>query len=515
MTNDLAGVIVYGSGWARVSVVSGCGIGTFAPSFNLDKNSVERIVLNKACYFAKRKFTLVSKALLFTGLAVVCSASLASDKPNIIVILSDDAGYSDLGFSGDANFVTPNITKLADRGVKFTQGYVSASVCSPSRAGLLTGRYQQRFGHEYNLPVVPEPGDTAEFNGLPVQEQTIADRLKNEGYHTGIIGKWHLGLAEQFHPLNRGFDEFYGLLGGGRSYFEKTSEDTEYRRIYRNYTREPFTGYLTDKLGQEAISFIENNHKQPFFLYLSYTAVHAPMDAKAEQEALFAHIKDPNRRKLAAMTLALDQSVGEVMAKLDELKLTDNTLVVFLNDNGGPTGKNASTNLPLSGVKGTLLEGGLRVPFVMSWPKRLPLGQTYDKVVSALDILPTSMAVARAKNNSKLPLDGVNLMPYLDKLDNGTPHETLFWRRAAFAAVRDGDHKLVRFPDRPAVLFNLATDPAEKHNLADKDPQRVRQMLKKLFQWETKLHSPLWTVDSKWIKQNRQRYDHYSDIEKM
>ena len=215
------------------------------------------------------------------------------NKPNIIVIMSDDAGYADIGFSGDtfgkANFSTPHLDKLASSGVKFTQGYVTASVCSPSRAGMLTGRYQQRFGHEYNLPVKPEPGDVEKFNGMNVNEITMADHLKAAGYKTGLIGKWHLGLAEQFHPNNRGFDEFYGLLGGGRSYWEIAGNDSEYRKMRRNNKDEKHQGYLTDSLGEEAISFIKRYQEQPFFLYLSYTAVHAPMEAKPEHEKLLKH----------------------------------------------------------------------------------------------------------------------------------------------------------------------------------------------------------------------------------
>ncbi len=462
-----------------------------------------------------RSAVLSTLALVTVACSWLPTATIAAqEKPNIIVILSDDGGYSDFSFSGDANFATPNIKKLADTGVKFTQGYVSASVCSPSRAGMLTGRYQQRFGHEYNLPVKPEPGDDYDFNGMSVKEKTIADHLKAAGYRTGLIGKWHLGEAEQFHPNNRGFDDFYGLLGGGRSYFTGNKKDTDYTRMYRNQTPEPFEGYLTDKLGDEAISFIEKNQENPFFLYLSYTAVHAPMEAKKDQEALFEHIKDPGRRTLAAMTLALDESVGKVMARLDELELTENTLVVFLNDNGGPSDYNFSVNKPLSGVKGTLYEGGVRVPYIVSWPGKLPQGEVYTKPVSALDILPTSLAAAKAKPVNNKALDGVNLMPYLLGENDAKPHETLYWRRAAFAAIRDGDYKLVRFPDRLPVLYDLSKDIGEHNDLAAANPEIVGAMMKKLFTWETGLSSPYWTTHSKWIKQNRERYSIFTSVDK-
>jgi len=461
---------------------------------------------------------MIRIATCFSLLAVSFLSAAAQDKPNIIVIMSDDAGYADLGFSGNtfskANFSTPNLDKLAGSGVKFTQGYVTASVCSPSRAGMLTGRYQQRFGHEYNLPVKPEPGDVEKFNGMNVNEKTMADHLKAAGYKTGLIGKWHLGLAEQFHPNNRGFDEFYGLLGGGRSYWEQEGNDTQYRKMRRNKVEEKHQGYLTDRLGEEAIAFIERNKENPFFLYLSYTAVHAPMEAKPEHENLLSHIKDEKRRTLAGMTLALDESVGQVMSALSEMQLTENTLVVFLNDNGGPSDYNYSINKPFSGVKGTLYEGGVRVPFTMSWPGHIESGSQYDEVVSSLDILPTALAAARTKAIGNKKLDGVDLLPYLNKKSQNKPHKTLFWRRAAFAAVRDGNHKLVRYPDRPAVLYNIIKDISESNNIADDNPLLVRKLMKKLFAWENELQAPMFLTHSKWIKQNRVRYSRFTDIDK-
>ncbi|WOH39590.1 sulfatase-like hydrolase/transferase [Thalassotalea fonticola] len=469
--------------------------------------------------FKERNLLTLAMNVLGLVMAVTIAPVRAESKPNIIVIMSDDAGYADIGFSGNifgkANFATPNIDKLADSGVKFTQAYVTASVCSPSRAGMLTGRYQQRFGHEYNLPVTPEPGDTAEYSGMLVGEKTIADHLKASGYRTGLIGKWHLGLEPQFHPNKRGFDEFYGLLGGGRSYWENDKQNTDYRRIYRNQNAENYQGYLTDKLGDEAIDFIRRNQEQPFFLYLSYTAVHAPMEAKPEHEELLSHIKDKNRRTLAGMTLALDESVGEVMNALDEFALTENTLVVFLNDNGGPSDYNFSINKPFSGVKGTLYEGGVRVPFAMSWPGKIKANSEYKKMISSLDILPTALAAAGADLVGKNPIDGVDLLPFLSEKNSEQPHQTLFWRRSAFAAVRDNDYKLVRYPDRPAVLYDLSNDLAEEHNLAGSKPELVRSLMKKLFAWENELKAPVFLTHSKWIKQNRERYSIFTSVDKQ
>lgn len=468
-----------------------------------------------------KKSSLLTLAVNVLGVTMVATIApvRAESRPNIIVIMSDDAGYADVGFSGNtfgkANFATPNIDRLATSGVIFPQAYVTASVCSPSRAGMLTGRYQQRFGHEYNLPVTPEPGDSAEYSGMLVGEKTIADHLKAAGYRTGLIGKWHLGLEPQFHPNNRGFDEFYGLLGGGRSYWEDDAQNTDYRRIYRNQSAENYQGYLTDKLGDEAIDFIRRNQENPFFLYLSYTAVHAPMEAKPEHEQLLSHIKDKNRRTLAGMTLALDESVGEVMDALDTYALTDNTLVIFLNDNGGPSDYNFSINKPFSGVKGTLYEGGVRVPFAMSWPGKIKANSEYKQVISSLDILPTALAAAGTNLVGKNPVDGVDLLPFLSGKNADQPHQTLFWRRSAFAAVRDNNYKLVRYPDRPAVLYDLSNDLGEQHNLAESKPELVRALMKKLFTWENELKAPMFLTHSKWIKQNRERYSIFTSVDKQ
>ncbi len=455
---------------------------------------------------------------LIMSVAALMTWQANAESPNVIVIMSDDGGYADIGFSGKrldkANFATPHIDAIAGEGVIFDQAYVTASVCSPSRAGMLTGRYQQRFGHEYNLPVHPEPGDVARYSGLNINELTLADHLRAGGYTTGLIGKWHLGLAPQFHPNERGFDFFYGLLGGGRSYWENDQQDTDYRRIYRNQRAEPYRGYLTDRLGDEAIRFVHENKSQPFFLFLSHTAVHAPMEAKPQHLEAMAHIENKQRRTLAAMTLALDDSVGELMSTLDELSLRDNTLVIFLNDNGGPSDYNWSSNLPLMGVKGTLAEGGIRVPFTIRWPNKFKAGSSYHHPISALDIVPTVLAATGVAKQGELALDGVNLLPYLHEKQNNIPHPTLYWRRAAFAAIRHKDHKLIRFPDRPAVLYNMVADPFEAVDLAPQQPALVAQLMKKLFAWENQLQAPLFLTHTKWVKQNRERYSRYTNVDK-
>ncbi len=444
-----------------------------------------------------------------------------NERPNIVIIMTDDAGYADIGFSRinapKLAFSTPHIDALAESGYAFSQAYTTASVCSPSRAGMITGRYQQRFGHEFNLPVKPEPGDSEEFNGLNVNQKTLADYLKSAGYKTGLIGKWHLGLSDQFHPNNRGFDEFYGILGGGRSYWPNPNQgghsDSLYTQVFRNKQPETYEGYLTDKIGQEAIQFMRANKESPFFLFISYTAVHAPMESI--DNVKFEKLPKPekNRHILKSMTESLDKSVGSVMSAMTEFGLKENTLVFFLNDNGGPTDANYSDNQPFSGVKGTFYEGGIRVPFAISWPAGIPENGKFHHVVSALDIAPTALAAAKVDNLSSLKLDGQNLLPYLNRKNSAKPHETLFWRRAAFAAIRDEQFKLVRFPDRPAVLYNIETDPSESVNLASKHPDKVRSMLKKLFAWENELQAPLFQTHNKWIKQNRQRYSKYTSVD--
>jgi len=415
-------------------------------------------------------------------------------KPNILLIVSDDAGYSDFGFSGTKNFATPNLNKLAQSGVTFEQGYVSASVCSPSRAGLLTGRYQQRFGHHNNLPPKPIGNDKEEMAGMAVEEFTIADLLKAQGYQTAAIGKWHLGRMKHFHPQSRGFDEFYGVLGGAREYFASTSDRVD-QRVLRGQQAVGFKGYMTDVLGQEAEQFIERNSESPFFLYLSYTAVHTPMQGRADKVEKFSSIEDNGRRELAAMTESLDDSVGGVMAKLETLGLTENTLVIFVNDNGGSS-HNHSVNLPLSGFKGGANEGSLRVPYLISWPESLPDNLNYMPMVSSLDILPTVLAAAGAELPSDRQYDGINLLPYLSKSksinENSKPHDELYWQRGRKTSMREGDLKFILHSSGIIELYDLSTDISESNNLADQRPIDVARLMKKLKIWQSQMIAPTW-----------------------
>ena len=445
-------------------------------------------------------------AMALAGMSSAIPADRRNDsRPNILVILSDDAGFADFGFQGSVQFRTPRIDSIARNGVRFTDGYVSASVCSPTRAGLLTGRYQQRFGHEYNLPRRPEPGDSKEWFGMSTDETTIADQLSKAGYTTGAIGKWHLGYEDKFHPLNRGFDEFYGFIGGSCHYYPRKKPP-----IVRGRKEVEPSDYLTDDFGREACSFIERHRQEPFFLYLAPNAVHGPMEATPEDEARFSNL-GKKRRTLAGMTWALDRMVGNVLNTLRKHDLEKNTLLFFVNDNGGRVPQGCS-NAPLNGMKGTFLEGGIRVPFTVQWPGRLPAGVDYGHPVSSLDIFTTAMAVAGRSLPDDREYDGVDLLPYLTGHMEGMPHETLYWRRAQCAAIRDRQWKLIRMPDRPPMLFNLARDIGEQNNVSALHRDVVERLMKKLFSWENELAHPLWRTDPIWIKRNVELYDREYDL---
>jgi len=443
-----------------------------------------------------------------------CSCTLAakrgrSRKPNVIVILSDDAGYADFGCTGNALVPTPNVDRLAADGVQFTQGYVTGSTCTPSRMGLMTGRYQQRFGAECNVPTIPTPGYTKEDLGLDTDERTLGDAMKAQGYRTMAIGKWHLGELDKYHPNRRGFDEFYGFLGGSRSYWplEKPGRGTAIRRNAEPVDEEKEIDYLTDDFTEAAVEFIDRNRNKPFFLYLAYNAVHGPKHAKPDEIERCMQVGAKNRRLVAAMTRSMDDGIGKVVGKLEQLKLRDDTLVVFFNDNGGPD-DNAYSNGDLRGHKGSYWEGGIRVPFIISWPASLPGGCKFDHPVSALDLLPTCVSAGGARLPKDWATDGVNLLPYLSGRNDGPPHDTLFWRFWCVSAVRRGKWKLIRVADDPLktdrklilplMLINLEADPGETTNVAEEHPAKAAELLEALQQWEKGLARPRWHDGSNW-----------------
>jgi arylsulfatase A-like enzyme len=427
-------------------------------------------------------------ALLFLA-ALPLPALAQARKPNVLVIVADDMGYADAGCQGCKDIPTPNIDSLARNGIRCTNGYVSGPYCSPTRAGLLTGRYQTRFGHEFN------PGAGADI-GLPLTQTTIADRFKAAGYATGLVGKWHLGSAAKFHPLNRGFKEHFGFLGGAHTYFAEKS-----KTILRGMEAVQEKDYLTDAFGREAVAFIDRHQKEPFFLCLTFNAVHTPMEASEKYLARFASIADKQRRTYAAMTSAMDDAIGAVLGKLRTAGLEENTLIFFFSDNGGPTMPgttiNGSSNAPLRGSKRQTLEGGIRVPWIVQWKGRLAGGKTYDQPVIQLDILPTALTAAGVEVAPDWKLDGVNLLPYLEGKSTGVPHETLYWRFGTQMAIRRGDWKLVQYDNTGRKLYNLAADIGEATDLLAKEPDKAKELEAAWKKWDAEQAKPLWGAGSK------------------
>ncbi len=433
----------------------------------------------------------------------------AEQKPNLIIILTDDQGYKDVGFNGSPDIKTPNIDRIASEGTRFTNGYVSYPVCGPSRAGLLTGRYQDRFGFTSNPTMDPR----VKQNGIPTTEKNIAEVLKPAGYTSGIIGKWHMGTHPELRPNKRGFDYFYGFLSGGHQYFAKDLtlndlDDVKYKydwyrtRLLRNEQRVDTDEYLTDELSHEAVEFIKRESDKPFFLYVAYNAPHTPLQASKKYLDRYQHIKDKKRRTYAAMVSAVDDGVGNILSALKEQGIDDNTLVVFLSDNGGAR-NNASDNGDLRGHKNNLFEGGVRVPFAARWPKKIPAGVDYNQPVSSLDILATIVEQANVDLSKNKPLDGVDLMPYITNEKTGSPHDILFWRhlKAKSHAVRRGADKLVQVKQK-SMLFDLDEDVRESKNIADQQIDKEGSMQKAYQQWEAQLQGPAFPYLGSW-KKNR------------
>jgi arylsulfatase A-like enzyme len=447
--------------------------------------------------------------------------SEAPQRPNVIVILADDLGYGDLTVQGNTHVSTPNIDSIAAHGVRFTNGYVAAPVCSPSRAGLLSGRYPQRFGHEFNPGGRPRATNPIfERLGLPTDQVLLPQLMKDAGYATGMVGKWHLGYAPQFLPQARGFDEFFGFLTGAHAYLgaEDASDDGELpaageapRAAPRNRIRALLTAaganpiyrgtepvveneYLTDAFGREAVDFIDRHQEKPFFLYVAFNAVHAPLQAAQRYLDRVSGLDDP-RETYAAMTVALDDAVGRILTKLDDTKLTGRTVVVFLSDNGGvfrPNQRNYADNGPLHAGKLFVHEGGTRIPFMIQWPGHIEPGTVYRRPVSSMDILPTALAIARGTPPADRPMDGVDLLPYLSGKKKGAPHEFLAWRLGQNHALRKGDWKILQYGDNPAKLFNLKKDIGETKDLALASPKKLNELSRLYATWESEMIAPVY-----------------------
>jgi len=453
--------------------------------------------------------------LLLAPLVALRAADDKPAKPNILIILTDDMGYADIGVHGCKDIPTPNIDSLAKRGVRFTDACAAGSFCTPTRAALMSGRYQQRSGNE-DLDGVTGP--------LPRAVVTLPQRLKAAGYVTGMTGKWHLGSTEGFRPTERGFDEFYGILGGGVANNIpglRVGKGGGQVMVVRGVTPEPATEYLQDAWGREAVRFVEAHRGEKWFFYLAFNAVHTPVQATEKYLQRFTHIEDRQRRVYAAMLSSVDDAVGAVLAKLSETGQLERTLIFFHNDNGGPTTRNAvngSRNTPLRGSKCETFEGGIRVPLLVQWPGMIKAGMVYRQPVITMDIHATALAAAgvaaslrdanrpsttNASRSDAATLDGVNLLPYLNGEKAGAPHDALFWRcrtRSNNFAARQGDWKMVWSTEGDAVpgpkqkparfmLFNLAEDISEQNDLAAKHPDKLAALRTLWEEWSASVDS--------------------------
>ena len=444
-------------------------------------------------------------------------------KPNIVVILADDLGYGDLGFTGSKEIKTPNIDALANNGVSFKNAYVTHPYCGPSRVGLLTGRYQARFGMENNVSYMPQD----KYMGLPLSEKTLANRLQDVGYHTSVFGKWHLGGAPHFQPNKRGFDFFFGMLGGGHDYWPTLDKN---KLFYNDKKPEEIRAtYLTDWFTIEAIDFISAKaNNDPWFLYLSYNTPHSPMQAKSSDLEKFKHIKHKTRRIYCAMQHCMDENIGKIVASLKKQNQLDNTLIVFISDNGGSVEVSNAVNAPLRGTKGTFLEGGIRVPTIYHWPAKLKPA-VYKKPVISLDFMATFVKAAggtppayhkpsprEGRADKKGPIyDSVNLIPHFTGENSADPHEFLAWRTATRgSAIRVGKWKLLQPLSEATQLYDLTADPGETNNLASKHPEIVASLFKKRMSWEVSFERmPMFMSAAKWGGYNAKLYQKQYSLE--
>jgi len=448
--------------------------------------------------------------IVLTAMMMVCvmgygQKDAKAQRPNIIVILADDLGNKDVGFNGCEDIPTPNIDRIANEGVKFPQGYVTFAVCGPSRAGLITGRYQDRFGFARTPVFAPSDPEM----GLPKSEQTMAEMLKTAGYRTMLSGKWHVGAhAEVHHPNKRGFDEFFGFLAGGHRYFPEDwtihseyeaegNEERGYRtKLQRNgQVIEDEKEYLTDALSREAVNFVKDNKDQPFFLYLAYNAPHTPLQATDAYLDRFKHIADEKRRTYAAMVSAMDDGVGRVLDQLESSGIAENTMVFFLSDNGGPQPVNGSDNGILKGGKSSWYEGGIRVPFALRWPQKIKPGQVCHVPVISLDIFSTIVANLGTPAKVKNKLDGIDLIPVITQPEKPAPERTLFWKmhdRDLYVARNgNGAFKIMTKPNGNE-LYNLDEDMSEKRNLLKSNTNRetYEALLQELEAWKKEMKDP-------------------------
>jgi arylsulfatase A-like enzyme len=441
----------------------------------------------------------IMKTLYLSLLLVVsCGLVTAADKlPNVVIIFADDLGYADVGYHGSPDMVTPHIDSIARNGVQFSAGYVTAPVCGPSRAGLRTGIYQNRFGAEDNPGPYKRSKDVT--IGIPTEMNTMSERMKALGYRTCMIGKSHTGNGHEFHPLSSGYDEFFGFINGASNYridkqFGKKLNQ-EWNPIMRGRERVEVDDYLTNVFGDEAAAFINRSKDKPFFLYVPFNAIHGPIQATDEDLERFKSIKDKKRRIAVAMNYNLDLNVGKILSALKDNSLGKNTLIFFLSDNGGKPDGNHSFNTPLRGKKAQLWDGGIRIPFCMQWPAQVKGGRKVDIPAISMDLLPTVVAAAGGSVEKKI--DGLNLLPLLCGKKKTLPERYLYWRFNKAWAIRDAEWKLIKpLESNTPKLFNIAKDISESEDLYKKKPEIAQRMQKAYDKWSSGLMPKLWGWDS-------------------
>ncbi|TLV02300.1 sulfatase [Dyadobacter luticola] len=455
-------------------------------------------------------------ALILTFLLTITEQAQKPERPNVLFILVDDWGWTDLSSAGSKYYETPNIDRLASQGLKFTQAYSVGPNCAPSRASLMTGKYTPRHGiytvgnsdrgQSVDRKLVPIKNNTV----LDPAFTTIAEEFKHAGYQTGLIGKWQLGEKEEHADAHaQGFDFAIGNSEGTPSYFypySKNGKPTPHEGITSGKEGE----YITDRLTDEAVKFLDSNQKKPFFLYLSYFAVHTPVEAKESIIAKYRAKKgdeNHNNPTYAAMIQSADEGIGRVLRTLDSLKLTENTLVVFFSDNGGQ-GANTS-NYPLRGSKGMLYEGGVRVPLIVKWPGKTKVGSTTDTPVIGVDFYPTLLEIANIQKPMNKEFDGQSFAPIL--VQKQTPARDIFWHFPAYleaykgdkrnsdafrtrpvSTIRSGDFKLHQFyEDGRVELYNIREDIGETKDLSKSNPVKSKELKDKLNAWIAKTNAPI------------------------
>ena len=528
------------SSWLRTLLVSVVVLAALGTAGFYAAGGRVGLTLLMVKYVLRKEYAPTREVQWQAGPAEVQSTAIGARQPNVILIVADDLGINDITLHGGGiaggSVPTPNIDSIAQQGVNFRVGYSGNATCAPSRAALMTGRYATRFGFEFT-PAPPQfmkvlgtyrdpeqlyqsvyfkdrEKDLIPYEdmGLPTSEITLARLLQGSGYHTVQLGKWHLGDSPQFRSYAHGFDESLSMLHGGSMYLPENDPQVvnskqEYDPIdrfqwaghawgVRFKDGEPFKPpkYMTDYLTDEAVKVVTANKNRPFFLYLAYNAPHTPLQATREDYDALSHITDHTMRVYAAMIRSLDRNIGRVLQSLKDQGVDDNTLVIFTSDNGGAHYIGIDgLNTPYRGWKATFFEGGIRVPYFMRWPAAIPKAVSYGAPVSHFDVFATAAAAAGAKPPADRPIDGVNLLPFIRGESSGRPHDVLHWRTDSYRVMREGDWKLqVTEQPKKDWLYDLANDPTEKNNLAEREPQRVAAMKAKIVEFNQTQRKPIW-----------------------